>query len=135
MVVDLLTQGNNADAKRELMATAGIASALIADKAVEHAPIVVSCDGTRTRIYCTFDDDAIDGSSASESALGYNPLAGNWSVSLPCSADDLAWVSQALKQHSTRVTARDLSLGFGLDESTKASTDALEINVTEFLKA
>ena len=45
--------------------------------------IVVTCDGPRTRIYCLYDDDAIDGADANEDALGYDPLKGDWRVSLP----------------------------------------------------
>lgn len=44
----------------------------------------------RTRIYCLYDDAAIDGSDANEDALGFDPLKGDWAVSLPCLAEDLA---------------------------------------------
>ncbi len=92
----------------ELLAVAGIAASIIADQAPKDAAIVVTCDGPRTRIYCLYDDDAIDGSDANEDALGFDPLKGDWRVSLPCPEDDLAWVQAALKKHSTRITARDL---------------------------
>lgn len=69
--------------------------------------IVVTCDGPRTRIYCLYDDDAVEGSDANEEALGFDPLAGDWAVSLPCLKDDLAWVQGALKKHSARITARE----------------------------
>lgn len=108
-IVDLLTQGKSGTARNELLAVSGVASSLLADKAPQNAPIVVTCDGPRTRIYCVYDDDAIDGSDANEDALGFDPLAGEWRVSLPCLADDLAWVEGALKKHSSRITARDLS--------------------------
>ena len=110
-IVDLLTQGKDGDARRELRAVAGIAASLIADQAPKAAPIVVTCDGPRTRIYCLYDDDAIDGSDASEDALGFDPLKGDWQVSLPCPEDDLSWVQAALKKHSNRITARDLATG------------------------
>jgi hypothetical protein len=105
-IVDLLTQGRNGAARNELLAVLGVAASLIADQAPKDAPIVVTCDGPRTRIYCFYDDDAIEGSDANEDALGFDPLEGDWRVSLPCPTDDLSWVQRALKKHSTRITAR-----------------------------
>ena len=57
---------------------------MIADHGPGDAAIMVTCDGPRTRIYCLYDDDAIDGSDAKEDALGFDPLNGDWRVSLPC---------------------------------------------------
>ena len=94
-------------ARTELLAVAGIAASVIADQAPKDAAITVTCDGPRTRIYCLYDEDAIDGTDANEDALGFDPLKGDWRVSLPCSADDLAWVQGALKKHSARITARE----------------------------
>jgi hypothetical protein len=105
-IVDLLTHGTG-PARSELLAVSGVAASVIADHAPKDAAIVVTCDGPRTRIYCIYDDDAIDGSAANENPLGFDPLKGDWHVSLPCLADDLAWVQGALKQHSGRITARD----------------------------
>lgn len=106
-IIDLLTQGKTSAARTELLAVAGVAASIIADQAPKDAAIVVTCDGPRTRIYCLYDDDAVEGADANEDALGFDPLKGDWRVSLPCQADDLAWVQGALKQHSSRITARD----------------------------
>lgn len=115
-IVDLLTQGKTGAKRDELLAVHGVASSIIADKAPKDAAIVVTCDGPRTRIYCVYDEDATDGSDANEDALAFDPLDGDWRVSLPCEADDLTWVQGALKKHGERITARDKS------ESTKAET-------------
>ena len=102
----LLTQ-TNTDARQKLDDVAGIASSIIADKACASSPIVVKCDGPQTRVYCLYDDDAVDGSDANEDVLAFDPLNGDWSISLPCDADDLDWVQSALKQKGERITARD----------------------------
>lgn len=135
-IVDLLTKGVDSDARRELRAVAGVASSLIADETPKTAPIVLSCDGPRTRIYCVYDDDALDASAGNEDALGYDPLKGNWAVSLPCQAEELAWVSAALKKHSGRITARDMANGIATDDDDKKSqADAgLLLDVEAFLK-
>lgn len=134
-IVELLTKGVDSAARRELRAIEGIASSLIADQTPQSAPILVTCDGPRTRIYCIYDDDALDSSAGNEDTLGFDPLKGNWEVSLPCPQEELSWVQPALKKHSTRITARDLSVGIASDTAKgQANTDSLELNVEEFLK-
>lgn len=122
-IVDLLTPGRAGAARAELLAVTGTAASIVADQAPRDAAIVVTCDGPRTRIYCLYDDDAIDGTDASEDPLGYDPLQGDWHVSLPCLADDLDWVKAALKKHSTRITARDSAESI-TPESSEAATKA-----------
>ena len=58
--------GPDGAARAELLAVAGIAASIIADQAPRDAAIVVTCDGPRTRIYCLYDEDAIDGAEANE---------------------------------------------------------------------
>jgi hypothetical protein len=120
-------------ARAELMAVAGVVSSIIADRFPVESPIIVTCNGPRTRIYCQYDDDALDGDNSSEEWLGFDPLKGDWSVSLPCAPADLAWVQRALKATSSRITARDLSTGFALDQAPSAS-EALTLNVDGFLQ-
>ncbi|WP_119304438.1 hypothetical protein [Dongia deserti] len=132
-IVDLLTSGKSGSARTELLSVSGVASSIIADQASRDAPIVVICDGPRTRIYCLYDEDAVDGSGASEDALGYDPLKGDWGVSLPCSKDDLAWVQSALKKHSSRITARDLDDGIATEAKTQNAAQPLVLDVEGFL--
>jgi hypothetical protein len=119
-IVDLLTQGRSGEAKNELLSVSGIVASVIADQGPKEAPIVVTCDGPRMRIYCVYDDDALDDAEENEGALGFDPLNGDWRVSLPCLADDLSWVQAALKQQSERITARDIATG--LSEESEART-------------
>ncbi len=134
-IVELLTQGKDSEARRELRAVAGVASSLIADQAPKDAPIVATCDGPRTRIYCTYDEDAVDGSDASEDGLGFDPLKGDWKLSLPCPKDELDWVQAALKKHSSRITARDLDTGLATDASNTATAQSMTLDVAGFLKS
>ena len=133
-IVDLLTQGKKCSARTELLAVAGVASSVIVDHAPSDIPIVVTCDGPRTRIYCIYDDNAIDGSDANENPLGYDPLKGDWRVSLPCPAVDLLWVQGALNQHSCRISARNLEVPTSKSSpSTSAMTQTLVLNPNGFL--
>lgn len=133
-IVDLLTQGKTGEIRNELFAVAGIASSVITDQVPKAAPIVVTCDGPRTRIYCVYDEQAVDESAGSENALGFDPLRGEWHVSLPCQKDDLFWVQGALKKHSTRITARDLSAGITEgDDGKTAKVEPLVLDSRRFL--
>ena len=117
-ITELLTRSNHAEVRDEFDAVSGVAASIIAERTPADVPIVVTCDGPRTRIYCLYDNDAIDGSDANEDALAFDPLNGDWQISLPCSAEDLDWVQAELKKHSDRITAR------GAEESvTKESND------------
>jgi hypothetical protein len=103
---------------------AGIATSVIADQAPRDAAVIVTCDGPRTRIYCLYDEKAIDGADASEDALGFDPLKGDWRISLPCLAEDLRWVQDALKKCGSRITARDIAASIPTDERAAAKTAA-----------
>ena len=135
VIVELLTQGEQGVTRTELMSIAGVASSIIAERSPKDAAIIATCDGPRTRLYCLYDDDAIEGSDAKEDSLGYQPLKGDWAVSLPCPPHDLAWVQRALKAKSSRITARDQSSKLGEGEDTNAMSQSLTLNVEAFLKS
>lgn len=136
-IVGILTKGQNADAESELMTVSGIAAAVIAEQSVRDAPIVVTCEGPRTRIYCLYDDDAVDGSDVNEEPLAFDALKGNWNLSLPCAPDDLDWVQSSLKDKSERITARNVddSVDSEKSEGSASSQNALEIDLKGFLKS
>lgn len=132
-IVELLTRGSDGQARNELLAVAGTASSLIADRAPETAAIIVTCDGPRTRIRCVYDEDAIDGTGVNEQMIGFDPLKGDWEVSLPCAADDLTWVQLSLAKQSTRITARDLAEVVKASSEASASSDGFEIDLAGFM--
>lgn len=114
-IVNLIAPSDE-KARNELLEVEGIACSLITDKAMT-APIIVTGKGPRVRIYCQYDEDAISGDDANESALATNPTDEEWAVSLPCEEVDLGWVHEALQKKSSRITARDKSLGIRLSQS------------------
>lgn len=134
-IVEMLTRGEDSPAKAELLSVTGIASCIIAEHAPADSAIVVTADGPRTRLYCLYDEDAIDGSGAKEDALGYDPLAGNWAVSLPCPKDDLEWVTRALHGKSKRISARDMSSTIEVPENAASKAQPFNLDVEAFLKS
>lgn len=135
-IVELLTQGRQGRAREELLAVSGVASSVITDQAPRQSPIVVTSEGPRTRIYCLYDEESLEGSDADEAPLGFDPLQGEWSVSLPCLEEDLAWVRGALERHGSRITARDVATGFETEEPPDSSNDSqIVLNVKGFLSS
>lgn len=136
-IVDLITAGSsNEDARKELLSVTGIVASAITDQTPKSSPIVVTCDGPRTRIYCLYDDDALDESSGNESKLGFDATKGNWQVSVAIATDDLSWIQAALKRQTSRVVARDAESGFEVDADKKsASASAVTLDLEGFLKS
>jgi len=114
-IVNLVAAQTDNDTRRELLQITGIASSLISDEAIQDAPIVVCGVGPRIRIYCLYGEDAITGEKANEATLPSLPTDGDWTMSLPCPAEDLDWIQEALKKRSDRITARDLASGIQVD--------------------
>lgn len=136
-IVDMLTKGEQGEKRDELLSVSGVASSIIAEQAAKDAAIVITCEGPRTRIYCLYDDEALAVGDEKEDRLGHDALKGDWTVSLPCPVDDLAWVQRALKAKSSRITARDMTQSLGSESSgSQAATDsAFTVDVDRFLKS
>jgi hypothetical protein len=131
IIVDVLAGGRDCAARTELLAVAGIVASIIADQAPKDSPLVVTCDGPLTRVYCLYDDDAMD-SSCSEDPLGFDCLNGDWRVSLPCGSEDLSWVQTALKKHD-RITARETGAAI-LTEQSEAAEEPLTLDPKALLR-
>lgn len=134
-IVELLTAGGDAARRNELMAVTGVACSVIADQYPSASPIVVTCDGPRTRIYCWYDDDALDDSNSNESKLGFDALKGDWQVALPVAKEDLAWVQAALKKNSGRIIARDKDSGIEVEKQEQAASTSLALDLEGFMKS
>lgn len=106
-ISDLLASDPNSDAGKELASVSGIVCSLITREAMV-SPMVMYGSGPRVRIYCLYNEDAIEGSGANESALAFNATAGDWKLSLPCPEEDLGWVQKSLRAKSNRISARDM---------------------------
>jgi hypothetical protein len=135
IIVDLIAPNEGA-ARRELLGIDGIASSIISTESPKNAPIVVRGKGPRVRVYCLYDEEAISGGDASEGALAECPTDGDWVMSLPADADDVAWVKDALAKKCSRVTVREKSEAFdgGDEESKEAGGTEGAINVEAFLR-
>lgn len=120
-ISQLLAPESDSAAAAELRSVAGVAASLISREAMT-SPIVVWGAGPRLRIYCLYNDDAIEGDDANEMALSFDPTDGEWYMSLPCPAEDLSWVQNALKSKSKRITSRDMETALDSDEESSRNS-------------
>jgi hypothetical protein len=130
----LLASDSTLGPARELASVAGIASSLITREAMT-SPVVVYGSGPRVRIYCLYNDDAIEGDDANEAPLSFDATAGDWKMSLPCPADDLAWVQNSLRAKSTRISARDMTAPVEDDDSGERQSSGDSVDLEAFFKS
>ena len=133
-ITELLSKPDS-DGRLELVAVTGIACSLIADECFKGAPAVVTGSGPQVRVYCIYDEDAIDGTKVNENALSFVATDGDWKMSLPCREEDLDWVTASLKKKSSRITARDMDGDGGAADDRTASLNQVEVNVEGFLNS
>ncbi len=133
----LLAPDQSSDAHQELMAVSGTACSQISSESMKDAAVVCDGKGPRIRIYCLYDENAIVGEDQNEAPLQTCPTEEDWSVSLPCMAEDLDWVSKSLKTNSSRITARNLAerLGPAEKNTNTSSSAAAAVNTEAFLRS
>jgi hypothetical protein len=135
-ISQLLAPEPDSAAAAELRSVAGVAASLISREAMT-SPIVVWDAGPRVRIYCLYNDDAVEGNDANETALSFDPTDGEWYMSLPCPEEDLSWVQNALKNKSKRITARDMEMALDSEEEESSKSSAAEtvVDLEAFFKS
>lgn len=125
VIVDLIAGSGSVDAET-LTAAASVMESLIADECPAGVPIVVKGAGSRLVIYCLFGEAALEAGTDVDK-LNWNPTAGNWTMTAPAEAGDVAWMNNALKDRAPRIRIRDMDTAVEDDEPTSAA-QALKIN-------
>jgi len=134
-IADLLAPDKTKSGARELASVAGTAASLIAREAMNF-PIVLYGSGPRVRVYCLYNEDALEGDRADEGALPFDATSGDWRLSLPCPAEDLAWVQKALKAKSGKITARDMAEPVDETEASQSAKDrATSVDMEAFFRS
>jgi hypothetical protein len=134
-IVEIIAPDPESAARRELAKVAGAACASIASEATKEAPMVIWGGGPRVRVYCVFDEDAITQDGINEDALPKSPTEGDWRMSIPFLAEDVAWSGASLAAVSSRISARSVDDDVADEEPLAASATPLSINLAEFLKS
>ena len=133
-IIDLLAPNPKSAARTELVAAAGVACSAISSESTRDDAIVVWGAGPRVRVYCIFGEAAVTGEDVNEDALAKPPTDGDWGMSIPCPAEDLAWSQRKLASGSKRVSARAAGEAVPDEALESGGARSLAINVEEFLR-
>jgi hypothetical protein len=111
---------NDTGIKDELNRVTGIAAAIIAERTPESFPITIIGSGSRLRVYCLYDDDAIS-EDVHEDRLSWNLFeSADWQIYFPADESDFEWVNNILKEKGSHFTA------YQTGEKIKSEEDASE---------
>lgn len=106
-IVELVTGSNSRDVQ-QLKAAAGVMGSIITDEHPAARPILLEGAGPQLRIYCCYGMDAVELGSKVDS-LNWNPTNGDWTMHVPCDAENLDWVRKSLAGTSPRIKVFDLA--------------------------
>jgi hypothetical protein len=131
-IVSLVTGPGSVDVEQLRKAGSTIGS-VITDELPAARPFILEGCGPQLRIYCRFAFTALEADDAVDT-LTWNPTAGDWTLHVPCDAENLVWVQSALKSSAPRIKAFDIAEGDRFDEDTnevlasKSSGTEIEVN-------
>lgn len=105
-IVKLITGTGSKDVD-QLTGAGGVMASIIADEHPSRRPIIVEGVGAQLRIYCAYGFSAIEAGEAVD-GLQWNPTAGDWTMHVPCDAENLPWVKASLAKTAPRIKAFDV---------------------------
>jgi hypothetical protein len=106
-IIELVT-GIGSEDVSQLQDAAGVIGSIITDELPAQRAILVERVGPQLRIYCRYGKKAVE-AGAEVDALTWNPTAGDWTMHVPCDADNMAWVKQSLARTSPRIRVFDVA--------------------------
>lgn len=106
-IVDLVTGPESKDVD-QLKDAAGTMGSIITDEHPAARAIMIEGVGPQLRIYCRYSMKAIEAGDGVD-ALTWNPTAGDWTMHVPCDAENMEWVKAALSKTAPRLRVFDVA--------------------------
>jgi len=106
-IIDLVTGVGSEDVP-QLRDAAGVMGSIITDELPAQRAILVEGVGPQLRIYCRYGKKAVEAGDTVD-VLTWNPTAGDWTMHVPCDAENMAWVKQSLAKTSPRIKVFDVA--------------------------
>jgi hypothetical protein len=133
-IVKLVTGTDSIDTA-QLEAATSVLCSVIADEHPASVPIVVKGSASRLVIYTVHGADAMEVGLGVDK-LSWNPTATDaWAMTVPCSQEDVEWMSKALKERAPRITVHDVSEKPDADVEPARKVAEVEIDWTAMEKA
>jgi hypothetical protein len=105
-IIDLVTGPGSKDAQ-QLKDAASVMASIITDEHPASRAFMVEGVGPQLRIYCRFGMKAIEEGDDVD-ALTWNPTEGEWTMHVPCDAENIDWVKASLSRTSPRMKVFDV---------------------------
>lgn len=105
-IIGLIT-GPDSKHADQLNRAGGVMGSIITDEHPAARAIVVEGVGPQLRIYCEYGMKAVESGDGVD-ALPWNPTAGDWTMHVPCDAENIEWVREALSA-SPRIKVFDVA--------------------------
>lgn len=106
-IVDLVTGPGSKDTQ-QLKNAAGVMGSIITDEHPAGRAIIIEGVGAQLRIYCRYGMKAVEEGGGVDS-LTWNPTAGDWTMHVPCDAENIEWVKSSLSSSSPRIRVFDVA--------------------------
>lgn len=117
-IIDLATGRGSMDVQ-QLEDAAGVMGSIITDEHPASRAIMIEGVGPQLRIYCRYGMKAVEEGSKVD-PLTWNPTAGDWTMHIPCDAENIDWVKESLAKTSPRIKV------FDVGETDRADEDRQE---------
>jgi len=118
-IIELITDRGSEHVK-QLEDAAGTMGSIITDEHPGARPILLEGVGAQLRIYCRYGMSAVEHGDPVD-PLAWNPTAGDWTMHVPCDAENIDWVKASLARTSPRIKVFDVA---DEDRSTDAKQEA-----------
>lgn len=105
-IINLVTGKGSKDVQQLKDAT-GVLGSIITDEHPATRAIILEGVGPQLRIYCRYGMSAVEEGGKID-ALTWNPTEGDWTMHVPCDAENLDWVKQSLAKNSARIRVFDV---------------------------
>lgn len=114
-IIDLVT-GHGSKDIQQLKDAAGVMGSIITDEHPANRAILIEGVGPQLRVYCRYGMKAVEEGSKVD-PLTWNPTAGDWTMHVPCDAENIDWVKESLSKTSQRIKV------FDVDDADRAGED------------
>lgn len=121
-----LVSGPGALHINQLKKVGPVIATIIADEILAERSLLLEGVGPQLRVYCRYNADAIQ-AGADVDALTWTPTAGDWTLNVPCDAENLAWVKAAVAS-TPRIKVFDAAESDRFEEDKPAGGALLEVN-------
>lgn len=113
-IIDLVTDRGSEDVQ-QLNDAAGVMGSIITDEHPVSRAIMIEGVGPQLRIYCRYGMKAVE-EGTDVDPLTWNPTAGDWTMHVPCDAENIDWVKASLSKSSPRIKVFDVAEADRADE-------------------